>query len=492
LLDLEIDQNKAAEAFQLAERAKLITLKEMLSRSRVRITKGMTPAEQDMETRLTNRLISTTMQLERQEEQGRSTDAALQKLRAERRSARVEYETFIGKIYEAHSDLKLYRGEIAPFGFPEAGTLLRSDKDGLLEFAIGESNTYLFVLTDQRPTPEVSRRRSESALVLKAYPLNITGKELTERIDRFHQLMLNRDELVRESGRELYDLLLKPAELQLAGKTRLTIVPDGALWELPFEALQPTDDQFLIDSRTISYAPSLSALREMRKRADRRVATRPGPSTLVAFGSPLIGKQVSERLNLTYASDAPDLSDTANSALEKIKSIYGVAGEVVSGSDATEDRLRAEVNRRSVIHLDTPVLLDDVAPMYSTMVLSAGKTDGLFPIGQLLPLNSAARACVIPSAETLPRTGARGKAVLAVSWAWFVAGTPTVVLGRWPIESGSRERLMVELHRKLKVRPTGSATMAEALRESALAVRRTSQYQHPYYWSGFAAVGDAR
>jgi hypothetical protein len=33
---------------------------------------------------------------------------------------------------------------------------------------------------------------------------------------------------------ELYDPLIKPAEMQFQGKSTLYIIPDDPLWELPF------------------------------------------------------------------------------------------------------------------------------------------------------------------------------------------------------------------------------------------------------------------
>jgi tetratricopeptide (TPR) repeat protein len=488
LLELDIDQNNAAEAFQLAERAKLVTLREILNRSHTRVTKGSTGDEQASETRLANKFVSASIQLERQEEQGRATEAALQRLRAERRATRIEYETFVTKMYAAHPDLKVNRGELTPVGFAEAGALMGDEKEALLEFAVTDSNTYLFVLTDQRTATETRRKRIDSPLILKAYPLNLSGKDLAERLERFRQLLLARDEGLRESGRELYDLLLKPAEDQLNGKTRLTVVPDGVLWGLPFEALQAPNDQYLIDSKTISYAPSFSALREMRKRADRRAAVRAGSSTL---GNPVISKEVSALVQLTYSSPIQDFVSTNTASLEKIRSVYGGSAEVFSGPAANEDRLKSELSR-SVVHVDAPLILDDASPMYSTFVLSAAKTNGLFQLGQLLQLNSTARTSIMSSAETIHGSTGHGNATLASSWAWFVAGTPTVVLGRWPTESGSREQVMVELHRKFKTKSQGPFSTAEAMRASALLLRRTAEYHHPYYWSGFAVLGDAR
>ena len=49
--------------------------------------------------------------------------------------------------------------------------------------------------------------------------------------------LAGRDLGFRASAHKLYELLLKPAQAQLRGKTNLVIAPDDKLWELPFQAL---------------------------------------------------------------------------------------------------------------------------------------------------------------------------------------------------------------------------------------------------------------
>ena len=87
-----------------------------------------------------------------------------------------------------------------------------------------------------------------------------------------------------------------------------------------------------------------------------------------------------------------------------------------------------------------------------------------------------------------------GEAVIAAQWAWFVAGTPSILWSRWDIQSPGVTKLMAEFHARLrsqsKLKP--SYTKAEALQRSALTLRRSPLYQHPYYWSGFALMGDGR
>ena len=49
-------------------------------------------------------------------------------------------------------------------------------------------------------------------------------------------------------ARALYDDLIGPvAAAALKGKTRLILIPDGALWELPFQALRSPARRYLLE-----------------------------------------------------------------------------------------------------------------------------------------------------------------------------------------------------------------------------------------------------
>src|SRR5262249_32641698 len=141
-----------------------------------------------------------------------------------------------------------------------------------------------------------------------AYPLNVNGKDLAKKSEAFRLSVSDRALTIKEAGQSLYDLLVKPAEKQLRGMTKLCIVPDGPLWNLPFQALYNAGRGFLLEQFAIHYAPSLSVLREMTKRGDRvrnleqqagtrshratsraKLASRSAPPTLLAVGNPTLG-----------------------------------------------------------------------------------------------------------------------------------------------------------------------------------------------------------
>src|SRR5207248_6303540 len=63
----------------------------------------------------------------------------------------------------------------------------------------------------------------------------------------------------KAQGADLYAALLKEIP-EVSKKERLTIVPDGRLHLLPFDALVDGAGRYLVSSHTITYAPSATSL----------------------------------------------------------------------------------------------------------------------------------------------------------------------------------------------------------------------------------------
>ena len=126
----------------------------------------------------------------------------------------------------------------------------------------------------------------QGAVNLKAYTLPIKRKELADVAAAFRQQLAKRDLTFRQTSSKLYDLLLSPARAELKGKQTLVIVPDGALWELPFQALLNTQGRYLIEDHALSYAPSLTVLREMSKLRKKKADDMALSTTLLAMGNP--------------------------------------------------------------------------------------------------------------------------------------------------------------------------------------------------------------
>ena len=464
-----IDQGNAVEAFARAEDAKSQLLREIFNRGSFIVTKDMTASEQKDEIRLLRELRSATLQLN-----SVANDAARTKtLRDRVTAARTAYESFRKSLYTRHPRLSVYRGTLASLNLDQMRPLLRRDT-AILEYAVSEEGVYLFVVT--------SPRDRKAALALNAYQLPVKPAELSELSTRFLQLLAAKDQSSVQAARDLYDLLLKPAEEQIGAKSRLIIIPDGVLWDVPFAAVQPSPEQYLVDQKTLSYAISVTALAEMEKNR----SVRPMRPAVLAFADPVLTNELVERLKTTYRGLPLQQTSDPSTQIEQLRSIYGkTRSQFYTGVTAKKEKARNEASSHPLLHFATRAFLDQSVPLYSFIVLSAdASADGLLRLWEVTSLNSKARLVVLPNSNLAQARARYSNALIAMSWAWFVAGTPTVVMSRWQVDEPSATVFSSELHRHL----LRSNDYSESLRQSILKLRH-SKTASAYDWSGFLVLG---
>lgn len=395
-MEVFVEQANAVEAFKRADDAKSQRLHEVMNRGNFRVTKDLTPAEQQEENKLIAEFVSARLQLNRAEESADKQDAQINKLRDQLNRTRASYDAFRKRLYARHPQLSLNRGELAPVNVADLRPLLRRDT-AVLEYAVTDDKVFLFVVTN------------DAAVNVKAYELSLKPAELAQ------------------SETNLLELL-KPAAQQLAGKPKLIIVPDGALWDVPFTALL---NQAPNDQKAISYAISVAALREMHKRNGPRNRLR--ATNILVLGNPVLTEDVRQRLTTAFKGFTLQESATA-ATQEQSRSIYGKSRtDLFTGAAATEERVGKETSRHAFVHFASPVLLDRAAPLYSFVLLSADPSrgdDGLLRLREVTSLNSRAKAVVFPTAMFTSARAQTADAFNAMSWSWFVAGTRTVILTR--------------------------------------------------------------
>jgi len=481
--DLLVGQNETAQALAFAERAKARTLLDALQFGRINIAKAMTAQEREQEDKLRIQLVSLNAQAFREHQRDKPDPERLKDLEAQRTKTQIALEDFQTRLYASHPKLKGERGEVKPLSLSETQALLPDDKTTLLEFAVAEDKTLLFVLTK-------STSSASTTPDLKVYTLSIKAKDLTDHTVKFRQMLANQDLGFRKGASALYDLLLKPARAQLQGKSSLIIAPDGPLWELPFQSLVSNSNRYLIEDAAISYAPSLTYLREMSR---KRSTPSAGQPTLLALGNPALAQQTIARAELNTRGEKLGPLPMAEKEARDLANLYGATqSKVYIGAEALEERFKAEAGNYRILHLATHGVLNDHSPMYSYVLLSqAGnseKEDGLLEAREIMDLDLKADLAVLSACETARGRVGAGEGVIGLTWALFVAGVPTTVVSQWKVLDKSTQQLMIEFHRQLKTRPAQGK--AEALRQAALKVMKTER--HPYHWAGFILVGDGR
>lgn len=322
---------------------------------------------------------------------------------------------------------------------------------------------------------------------------------LGDRISRFKYRIQSRTPDFLSIGRDLYSLLIRPAKAILKGKKSVCIIPDGPLWELPFQALVSDVNRYLIEDHAVFYVPSLAVLKEIsRKRVEslgvgteqRSRGSSGGRPWLLAMGNPIVAETT--RANESLEDKAFEPLPDAEAEVKTIARIHGIAkSRVYVGSLASESMFKRDAPDSRIIHLASHGVLDNNDPLYSYVLLAtanASEEDGLLEARELMEMHlGGTELAVLSACETAGGRARAGEGLVGMTWALLVSGVPTTVASQWKVPSKETATLMVSFHRMMNA----GVSKAEAWRRAVLAMIREPRYRRrPVSWAGFIVVGD--
>lgn len=523
MVDFLLAQGKKEEALSYADRSKSKVLLDSLKNGRKSTSQSMTDLEQKQEYDLRRKLVVLNRQVI-QAQAAQPGDSESRQLRIQRVEARLNYELFRNRLYVNHPELT----EHLDYGretihTKDVGQLLRSPSDAILEFMVTEKKLILFVVTkaNVRQGDQPSNSIIRQDIDCEIYELNIGEDELKTLIDQFRIRVAHPEGVVDRRARELYDLLLGKAQSQLAGMKTLIIIPDGILWNLPFQALMSSEGRYLLEDFAIYYVPSLTALREMQKLSERnsllRKSSAPdqivGPArlevrmpSLLAVGNPTVCENEDCNRAPYRSSNFAPLWGSERLA-KKLSVLYGPnRSRLFVGKLAQEATIKREASNYEVIHIGAHGVFDNENPIYSFLALSpsggakssqisdvpTGVEDGFLEVWELMDLQLKAELMILSSCDTARGEVRKGEGIVGFSWAALLAGCPTVIVGQWEVDETATSELMYDFHKRWRVEKLAKQAhinVASNLQQSALALLRNKKYSHPYYWAGFTTIG---
>jgi len=484
MVALLVDEKQPADAFSYAERAKARALLDVLHSGHERIDKVIAASDRETEQRLEIQSVSLNAQIERETSESKVAD-----LKSQRDKIRLQLEDFETSLYSRYPELIVQRGQAHVITADEASTLPVDNETALLEFMVGERETVLLVLTRNGLTRDTT---NASALTVFAYRITIDGEDLGAKARQFREQMAGRQLGFQTSAHDLYNLLLKPAVAQLRDKTALIIVPDGPLWNLPFQALLDPARHYLLENYAIAYVPSLTVMREVT----RKRSSWPGEnnqSQLLAIANPTLPKTSAQSNGTSSRGNSLEPLPNAEAEARALTQIYGPDhSRVYTGDQATKARFKAEAGEFNILHLATHGFMSDSSPMYSSILLSRSSAmdDGLLEAREIMNLDLHADLAVLSACETARGHIGDGEGIIGLTWAFFAAGVPTTVASQWKVDSASTTNLMLAFHRDLKHERGTPLATARSLQTAALKILHEPKYAHPFYWAGFVVVGN--
>jgi CHAT domain-containing protein/Tfp pilus assembly protein PilF len=479
MVSLLIKKNDLPQALSYAERAKARTLLDALHSGRTNLNKAMSNKEVEQEQQLSSVIFSLNAQLSREAQKDNPDKKLISELESNLKKARLEYEDFHTSLYIAHPELKIQRGDIPPLSMDDVSQLL-GNKTAILEYAVTDDITYLFVLT----------KDIDGKVNLQLYPIKIKADELTKLVEEYRNRIASYNLDVRRPAKHLYDILIKPAEVQLKSKSTLCIVPDKGLWELPFHALDKDGKTWIMEEYAIYYAPSLAVLRELYKKNKTKEIDK--GTTLLAFGNPKLNDKAVQTIRSIQRSTSLEPLPFAEKEVLTLGELYGKQNSKVLVADqAKEEIAKREADKYKILHFATHGILDNRNPMYSKLMLAAEDVkegvgeDGMLEAWEIMKMDLRADMAVLAACETARGKVGAGEGMIGMSWALFVAGVPTTVVSQWKVDSKNTTEHMIEFHKNIVEK---RMSKAEAMQKASIKMMKDRLY-HPYDWAGFVIIG---
>jgi CHAT domain-containing protein len=334
----------------------------------------------------------------------------------------------------------------------------------------------------------------------------------------------------------MFDQLLGPAAADLASVRHLVFEPDGALLRLPpnllvtdrasvdrylARARRPGDDGFdftgtawLGRGRDLSTAVSARSFRDLRRAAPSRAA-----NAYLGLGqnAPPPAADLSDSALKTLLGRAspcawpdtfwmrPISAAELYAAGDALKRAGGRGIEILTGEAFSDSALKArgDLAGYRILHFATHGLVGaprPECPARPALMTSFGGegSDGLLTFAEIYDLRIDADLVILSACDTAGKAslaatreaglGTGGDSALdGLVRAFVGAGGRSVIASHWPVpdDYGATERLITGLFQA----PAGTP-VATALRSAEEALMDRPETSHPYYWSGFALVGD--
>lgn len=457
---LLIGEGRVEEALGYAERYRSRVLVDVLRSGPIDRSAALSEEERKRGRELLDRLAA----VQREAAHGASAESS-ERITAARR----EYDAFQHELADAHPRLSVERGTLQPVAANEIATTLPGEAV-LVEWLVTADQTYAFVI-------------SGAAIEVRA--IDVRREDLARRAETFRTLLADRRPDFRDPARSLYQTLIAPIADLLSGRQTWILVPDGPLWNLPFQALLDAHGTYLAERSAIVYAPSIAAWMEM-SRTPRSASTR-DRRELLAFGNPTTPSAAGAEGRRGTLAPLPEAETEVKSAVR----FYGPGSAAYVRDEATEERFKAEAPRYRVLHMAGHGVLNDASPMHSYLMLAPGTSkseDGYLEAGELMQMDLGADLVVLSACDTARGKYAAGEGIIGFSWALFAARCRTQVVSQWKVDSAATSVLMRSFHRNVRDDRTKAAS---ALQKSIVSMLKTKEYRHPFYWASFIVLGDA-
>ncbi len=432
-------------------------------------------------------------------------------------SAQAECEHVESEVRAATRTYRnLLQGELSVADWDQARQQIVGDDGLLLIYHVGPAASQLFTVTPKDDVScyrlKVSKEAAE-ALHIPGGPLSsASAASLVNRYLGRHEVRGTRSASAPPSSDIIINQPLLPAESVQLAKIVLpeevrdlihekrpavvTVVPDGALHQLPLESLllQDKPELYLLNDEQIpplAYAPSALVLAALQSRGP---AFAHGPPSLLT-----VGKRDYAEYGKLYSSLPSALNECGHWA-----KLFATRGSdnvrTLLGDRATVDDVRSAIKGTNFVHFAVHGMVDpkvdnDTA---ASLVLTPQppRDDGRLYLKEIfdLPLG-ACELAVLSACESNVGPSRKLEAGASMTRAFLSAGARRVVASLWRVDDASTAQLMDEFADAIdeSLKKNARPDYAKSLQRARLRVQQNKNpdWSEPRHWAPFILVGPA-
>lgn len=375
---------------------------------------------------------------------------------------------------------------------------------------------------------------------LYGFLLDRSGRSLAWRSDVRAQVLENLVRSLRSSGdisrslfppfsfadaAKLHGLIFGPIEAALDDYRKLVIVGDGPLQAMPYGLLlrRPLDQQasdgtalraanpkWLIRSHAIALLPSVRTL--VAQRANREPIRVGKP--FLGVGNPQLADagdlrsidiagafkgSAGELADVSFLRRLVSLPETADELRTIAKLLAAPPDALVLGAQANERTVRAmDLSDYRIVAFATHGALagevngtSEPGLVLTPPTEASREDDGFLSLSEIIGLRLNADLVILSACNTATSDGRpKAEGLSGLARGFFAAGAQSLLATHWAIPSTSAVKITTGLIAHRAERP--DADWAYALRATTLALidgDGPSEWAHPAYWAGFAAIG---
>jgi CHAT domain-containing protein/Tfp pilus assembly protein PilF len=501
------EQSPLKEAFFFSESNKAAALNLAMQESEALVAAGIPESlnalQQDYKRELTlcNQQLETVLKPETKED-------TLKKQYYENRrftyAAKLDSLIHIlEKEYPKYYELK-YATFVASVDTLQKTLFARSPNTAIVEYLVSDTAIFVFAI---------------NAKVFAAKKILFSQKELKRLMNELGRSYYVLTESERQdpmkkqnyiaAAAQLYQKLIAPVEGVLKNK-ELVIVPDGLLWELPFEILIK--------------APSQAEAQKLQKLAFEKLpllnqfhSVRYSPSATAFFRSfglpPCSCKGI---FAVAPVFDAPEENILISRAASNRDVVYPELVAPLPGSESEVEELKKLFQKQNLpvkllirswakeeiftgsplasfryIHLATHGVFNRNKPSWSYLLFSRPadtaaslERDGLLTAAECYNLKLDCELISLSACETARGELKPGEGLVGLTRGLLYSGARAVLVSQWKVPDVATSKLMQVFYQNL----LNGMSKPSAL-QAAKETMRKRGFAHPYYWAAFVLIG---